>query len=132
MFRTCSVQLALLRIYSSRDATFFEKWHFIWQITEPQGKYENNKQLCKTVMVAKHRTRDGCYSGSNGRERSSSYLLAIVKKWVSEQEQVAVPDGVIEEKAAVKALISDALFNLPFFVHNSEFCLPASVVSCCF
>ena len=30
--------------------------------------------------------------------------------------------GVIEEKAAVKALISDTHFNLPSFVHNPGFC----------
>ena len=83
-------------------------------------------------MMAKQEQTDGCYSGSNGRERTSGHLHAVVEKLASEEEQAAVSEGVIEEKAAVKALISDALFNLPFFVHNSEFCLPASVVSRCF
>ena len=36
----------------------------------------------------------------------------------SEEEQVAVSEGVIEEKSTVKALISDAHFNLPSLVHN--------------
>ena len=64
------------------------------------------------------RTRDCCYSGSNGRERTSGHLHAVVEKWASEEDQAAVSEGVIEEKSTVKALISDAHFNLPSLVHN--------------
>ena len=39
-----------------------------------------------------------------------------------QEEQAAVSSGVTEEKALVKALISEALFNLPSFVHNPVFC----------
>ena len=73
-------------------------------------------------MMAKQEQRDGCYSGSNKRERTSSYLHAIVEKWAFEEEQAAVSEGVIEEKAAVKALISDAHFSLLSFVHSTGLC----------
>ena len=73
-------------------------------------------------MMAKQEQTDGCYSGSNGRERTSGHLHAVVEKWASEEDQAAVSEGVIEEKAAVKALISYAHFSLLSFVHSTGFC----------
>ena len=63
----------------------------------------------------KARMKDGCYNRSSWKERMSGNLHANFKKWASEEEQAAVPKGVIEEKAAVKPVISDAHSNLPFF-----------------
>ena len=51
-------------------------------------------------------------------------------KWASKEEQAAVSEGVVKEKAAVKALISDAHLNLtcsqPWILFS------ASVMSYCF
>ena len=60
----------------------------------------------------KARAKHSCYSGSKGRERRSSHLHVTVEKWASKKKQAAV-SGVIEERADVKALISEAHFNLP-------------------
>ena len=49
------------------------------------------------------------------------HLHAIVKQWAFKEEQTAVSSGVIEEKAAVKALISDPHFSMPSFVHTLGF-----------
>ena len=71
---------------------------------------------------SKARTRYGVYSGSSGREDEQPPLC-----------QAAVSEGVTEEKAALRALISDTHFNLPSFVHNpGVFSSSASVVSYCF
>ena len=70
----------------------------------------------------KARAKDSCYSGSKGRQRRSSHLHVTVEKWASKEKQAAV-SGVIEERADVKALISEAHFNLPSLVHNPGFCV---------
>ena len=49
--------------------------------------------------------------------------MPFFKEWASEEKPAAVSEGMIEEKAAIKALISDVHhFNLPSFVHDPGFC----------
>ena len=84
-------------------------------------------------MIAKHQNAMAPMVGVVG-ERMSSHLHAIVKKWATEDEPAAAPEGMMKEKAAVKALISDAHFSLPSFVHNPKFFVFSStnVASHCF
>ena len=97
-------------------------WHcseFIhwWQITL-QWKYLNNKQVCETVMMAKPEQGMAATVGIKGEREWAATLI----KWASKELQAAVSEGLVKGKAAVSALISYAHFNLPSFVHNSEFC----------
>ena len=102
--------------------------YYIWQITKLQLKYLNNKWVCDMRLSWwQSRTRDSCYGGSSGRKRTSSNLHAIVTKRVSEEEQAAASEGVIEfgkkkkkGTACIKALISDAHINLSSSVCNPE------------
>ena len=56
-----------------------------------------------------------------GRQRAATFT-PLFRNEPSEEERAAVSEGVIKEKAAVKELISDALFNLPSLGHNFGFC----------
>ena len=75
---------------------------------------------------SKTRTRDGCFSGSSGREATSSHFHATVEKWASEEEQAVVPEEVIKEMAAVKA---QHISTCHLLFTPLDFFFPASVMS---
>ena len=57
-----------------------------------------------------------------GTERAATFK-PLFRNEPSEEERAAVSEGVIKEKAAVKELIRETLFNLPSLGHNFGFCL---------